>query len=229
MEIPRNMPYGENGVTCLDFLKGIQKKYNLVIYPSKLDVNTIIIEPFTNWYKKGNVIDLTNSIRTDKPFTVIPANNLAVNELEFGDNQGRDYLARLFTEKNNRSYGTSYFIDSDNQFSQGKIDIKTSLSSSPLRYIDGSGGIGAITPPITSYPIGIYYNNDANDMCNYNRFYTTAYITRNDTEIQIYDTIYLDANLTTKLLGYNYVTDVSDKVWLVNPSTGVAYSNPRSC
>ena len=229
MQIPQNMPYGENGVTCLDFLKGIQKKYNLVIYPSKKDASLIIIEPFVNWYNKGEVVDLTDMIRTDKPFTVIPANNLAVNELEFGDSTGKDYFSKLFTEQNNRTYGTSYFIDSDNQFSQGKIDVKTTLSSSPLRYINGSGGTGGTTPPITSYPINIYYNNNADDMCNFNRFYTTAYITRNDVEIEIYDTIYLDANLTTKLLGYNYVSDVSDKIWLVNPSTGVAYSNPRSC
>lgn len=228
MKIPQNMPYGENGITCLDFLKGIQKKYNLVIYPSKRDSQTIIIEPFNNWYNKGSVVDLTPNIRTDKSFTVTPANNLAVNELEFGDEQGKDYFARLFTEQNNRKYGTSYYKDTENQFSQGKVDVKTTFAVSPLRYIDGSGGTGGSTPPV-AYPISILYNNNADDMCNNNRYSTTAYITRNDVEIQIYDTLYLDSNLTTKLLGYNYASDVSGKIWLINPSTGVAYSNPRSC
>ena len=31
MDIPSNMPFGENGVKLVDFIKGIQKKYNLVI------------------------------------------------------------------------------------------------------------------------------------------------------------------------------------------------------
>ena len=135
MNIPLNMPYNKNGVTCLDFVKGLQKKYNLIITPSKTIPNHFEIETFNNWYKQGSVLDITSFVDESKPFSVTPANVLAVNELEFTDTKNDDYLAKFFSEQNNRDFGASYYKDDQNQFSEGKLEVKTTFGVSPLRYV----------------------------------------------------------------------------------------------
>ena len=50
IDIPSNMPFGTQGIKLIDFLIGVQKKYNLVIYPSKTVRNQFIVESFNNWW-----------------------------------------------------------------------------------------------------------------------------------------------------------------------------------
>ena len=143
MDIPSNMPYGETGIKCIDFIKGIQKKYNLVIYPSKTKPKTFIVETFNDWYKTGEIKDFNKYIDISKKITVTPANNLAVNELNFQDKLDNDYISQQFKKKNNRDYGKQYYQDTTNFFSQGKFEVETTFSSSPLRYINGTGITGS--------------------------------------------------------------------------------------
>ena len=44
MNIPLNMPFGTSGIRQIDFITSIQKKFNLVIYPSKTQINQFIID-----------------------------------------------------------------------------------------------------------------------------------------------------------------------------------------
>jgi hypothetical protein len=228
MEIAQNMPFGENGITCLDFIRGLQRKYNLVITPSKINVNQFEIETFNDWYKSGNTKDLTQFIKMDKQLKVVPANTLAVNELEFTDSLGKDYLGRNFNDLNNRIYGASTFIDSTNQFSQGKIDVETTFSSSPLRYIEGTGGTGGSTPP-TAYAHAIVYNNSLGPICDYGSFPGTAFKSTSG-PIAFGDQLFKDSALTIPWRWYFYIQDVSNgKIYLMNRDTGVVGSNVYTC
>lgn len=219
MNIPINMPYGSNGITCLDFIKGLQKKYNLVITPSKTLTNHFEIETFNTWYKQGTTVDLTPFIDESQPINVIPANTLAVNELEFTDKEGKDFLARDFVDKNNRTFGKSYYLDNQNQFSQGKLEVATEFSSSPLRYINGSGDSG--TPPTapTSYQHGIVYSNNPSFLCQ-GTGGTFRYIyTDNASTPGFGDVLYTDLYLTTPFTGYDYADNLSDPDLLELDST----------
>jgi hypothetical protein len=80
MNIPLNMPFGTSGIKQIDFLTSIQKKFNLVMYPSKNSRNEFIIEPFNQWYSKGRRWDFNKYANLNDKIEVIPANNLAVNE-----------------------------------------------------------------------------------------------------------------------------------------------------
>ena len=221
MQIPQNMPFGESGITCLDFIKGLQKKFNLVITPSKTRANHFEIETFNDWYKSGDVKDLSQHIKIDKNLKVTPANTLAVNELEFTDTLGKDYLARNFNDLNNRTYGASIYRDTSNQFSQGKIDVQPVFSSSPLRYIQGTGGTESSTPPGgTSYPHSIIYNQSATYICNNGIFTGVAY-TNSSGPLSVSQVLYWDSNLTSPLRYYAAVKDISTgDVWAVDTSTG---------
>jgi hypothetical protein len=154
MDIPSNMPFGTNGIKQIDFIIGLQKKYNLVIYPNKTKANEFIIETFNRWYNRGEVKDFNKFINLDEKIEVIPANNLAVNELNFGDTLDQDFISQQFNKEANREYGKTYYTDTTNFFSQGKFEVKTTFASDPLIRIPGtglSGSVAGITPPATSY------------------------------------------------------------------------------
>ena len=143
VNIGANMPFGTNGIKKIDFIKGIQKKFNLVIYPSKTKKNEFIVETFNKWYKEGEIKNFNKYINLDEKIEVIPANNLAVNELNFGDKLDQDYISQQFAKAANREYGKSYYVDTQNFFSQGKFEVESSFASSPITYLAGTGVSGS--------------------------------------------------------------------------------------
>jgi hypothetical protein len=189
MDIPSNMPFGTNGIKQIDFIIGLQKKFNLVIYPNKTKSNEFIIESFNNWYNAGRRWDFNKYINLDDKIEVIPANNLAVNQLNFGDTLDQDYISQQFSKAANREYSKIYYTDTTNFFSQGKFDVKTTFASTPLVRIPGtglSGSVGGINPQPTCgiYEIGpvnsdgyVYWINcDGSFDTTYVSYGITAYI-----------------------------------------------------
>jgi hypothetical protein len=159
IDIPLNMPYGTRGIKQIDFLTSIQKKFNLVMYPSKTIPNQFIVETFNNWYNKGRRWDFNKFVNLNEKIEVIPANNLAVNELDFGDTLDNDYISQQFSKGANREYGKSYYVDQENFFSQGKFEVKTSVASSPLLYLTGtglSGSVEGLAPDYNCYQYTYY-------------------------------------------------------------------------
>ena len=150
MNIGANMPFGTNGIKQIDFITAIQKKFNLVIYPSKNRQKEFVVETFNNWYNKGTLWNFDNYINLDEKIEVIPANNLAVNELNLGDTLDNDYVSQQFSKEANREYGKSYYVDTQNFFSQGKFEVKTNFASSPLIYLDGTGVSGSQSTAVTN-------------------------------------------------------------------------------
>jgi hypothetical protein len=143
MNIGANMPFGTNGIKKIDFIRGIQKKFNLVMYPSKVKQNEYIVETFNKWYKDGEIRDFNRYINLNEKIEVIPANNLAVNELNFGDTLDQDYISQQFSKAANREYGKAYYVDTQNFFSQGKFEVQTAFASSPITYLAGTGVSGS--------------------------------------------------------------------------------------
>lgn len=125
------MPFGTSGIKLIDFITGFQKKYNLVIYPNKTKLNDFIVEPFKTWYKDGVIKDFNKYINLDEKIQVIPTNNLAVQNLNFGDTLDNDYVSQQFAKAGNREYGKAYYVDTQNFFSQGDFTVKTSFASNP--------------------------------------------------------------------------------------------------
>ena len=143
MNIGKNMPFGTTGIKKIDFIRGLQKKFNLVMYPSKTKRNEFVVETFNSWYKSGQIKDFNRYINLNEKIEVIPANNLAVNELNFGDRLDNDYVSQQFSKAANRDYGKQYYIDTQNFFSQGTFNVETTFASSPLIYLAGTGVSGS--------------------------------------------------------------------------------------
>lgn len=209
LDIPTNMPYGTTGIKLIDFIKGVQKKFNLVIYPDKTKPNQMIVETFNDWYKKGVRKDFNRYINLNNPIEVIPANNLAVNQLEFGDTLDQDYISQQFSKAANRPFGQTFYTDTQNYFSQGKLEVKTTFASSPLLQIAGTGLSGSVagatpTPPNSyfSYVSSTAYSNSTN-ACNHSGGYYTVY--SSEQAVTNITKVYTDFGLTTPFNGgYQY-------------------------
>ena len=143
MNIANNMPYGTAGIKLIDFITSIQKKFNLVIYPNKTKLNEFIVEPFNRWYKTGEIKDFNKYINLNSSIKATPANNLAVQNLNFGDTLDGDYISQQFAKGANREFGKAYYVDKENFFSQGTFEVKTTLASSPIIYLQGTGISGS--------------------------------------------------------------------------------------
>ena len=143
MNIAKNMPFGTSGIKLIDFITSLQKKYNLVIYPNQTKNREFIVETFNNWYSKGEVRDFNKYINLNEKISAIPANNLAVNQLNFGDTLDGDYVSQQFSKAANREYGKSYYVDTENFFSQGTFEVKSGFASTPLVYLAGTGTSGS--------------------------------------------------------------------------------------
>jgi len=233
MDIPSNMPFGTNGIKQIDFITGLQKKYNLVIYPNKTKLNEFIIETFNDWYNKGEIKDFNKYINLDEKIEVIPANNLAVNELNFGDTLDQDYVSQQFSKGANREYGKTYYVDTTNFFSQGKFSVKTAFASDPLLRIAGtglSGSVAGFAPTITQYQVGYLKSSTKPagiDTCfsySYPPYYTST------GTIQTGLIAYLDPYGNTPLTGYKSFVDLSNEAWDINPVTGeIGYGSGHFC
>lgn len=191
MSIADNMPVGNNGlnngIKLIDFITSVQKKFNLVMYPSKTKPKQFIVETFNDWYKRGKVVSFDNYIDLNKSIEAIPANNLAVNKLTFGDKLDNDYISQQFAKGANREYGKSYYIDTTNYYSQGEYKVETGFASSPLIYLQGTGISGSVAG-ITPNPGACSSYTALTNQYNY------GYITYYDCN-GVYQSMYLQANI----------------------------------
>lgn len=234
IDIPSNMPFATQGIKLIDFLIGVQKKYNLVIYPSKTVINQFIVESFNNWYNTGRRWDFNKYVNLNDKIEVIPANNLAVNELNFGDTLDTDYVSQQFSKAANREYSKQYYVDTNNFFSQGKFEVKTTLASSPLLKITGtglSGSVSGLNTPVTQYSAG------------YQHFTSETYqgaACGSPFEIDMYTAdglitqgqiAYYDQYGITPITGYRYFTyGGGNEVYEINFTTGViGYGTGFNC
>jgi hypothetical protein len=229
MDIPSNMPYATQGIKQIDFILGLQKKFNLVIYPDRTKSNHFIIETFNNWYKTGQVRDFNRYINLNDTIEVIPANSLAVNKLNFGDTLDQDYISQQFSKEANREYGKSYYTDTTNFYSQGSFDVKTTFASAPLSRIAGtglSGSVSGINPPETKFSIGTYkvsYVSNASLVCG--NFTEAAFyqLYTDDGTFATGKIAYTDPYGNNPVIGFNwmvYQTGGASEVYSLNSSTG---------
>jgi hypothetical protein len=234
MNIPLNMPFGTSGIKQIDFITSIQKKFNLVIYPSKTVRNEFIIEPFTSWYNKGRRWDFNKYANLNDKIEVIPANNLAVNELNFGDTLDQDYISQQFSKEANREFGKTYYTDLENFFSQGKFEVKTSVSSTQLLQIPGTGVSGSVEGlnPIQNIffagEYGVSITSNPKALCSGDFDYTGVYSSTGD--ITIGATLYFDSAGSLPLFGYRAIFDVGACAWwTIDSSTATVSGFGGNC
>lgn len=235
IDIPTNMPFGTSGIKQIDFLTSLQKKFNLVIYPSKVERNQFIVEPFNQWYSQGRRWNFNEYANLNDRIEVIPANNLAVNELNFGDTLDSDYISQQFSKAANREFGKSYFTDLQNFFSQGKFEVKTSVASTQLLQIDGtgvSGSVEGLNPTVTVFFAGQFgmTSNDATPQQLCQGFFELNDVYTSTGNIQFGLTLYANSEGTILFTGYRRLYDFNTcNIFSIDPSTSAINSFIGTC
>jgi hypothetical protein len=224
------MPFGTTGIKQIDFILGLQKKFNLVIYPDRTKLNQFIIETFNDWYKRGKVKDFNRYINLDKNIEVIPANNLAVNKLNFGDTLDQDYISQQFAKAANREYGKQYYVDTTNFYSQGEYNVKTTFASDPLIRMPGtglSGSVGGIGGVVTQYSAGTWNFTNAGALSACSSTLEIEIFTANGlkTTGQV---AYYDQYGITPITGYTFFS-TGGPIYKINSSTGVLEASSAFC
>lgn len=209
MDIPSNMPYGTSGIKLVDFITGLQRKFNLVMYPDRTKPNHFIVEEFNTWYRRGERKDFNRYINLNEKIEITSANNLAVNNLNFGDRLDTDYVSQQFFKGANREYGKTYYIDTENFFSQGTLNVETTFASSPLLRIAGtglSGSVGGINPTPSTFYAGNFTftpSSNASYVCSSPIAYDMFTIDGQITPGQI---AYYDRYAQSPITGFYYFT-----------------------
>lgn len=233
MNIPYNMPQGPNGIKLIDFIKGIQRKFNLVIYPDKTNLNNLIVEEFNDWYKQGEILNINEFVDLNQGMEVIPANSLAVNKLSFGDKQDTDYVSAQFKSKNNRDFGRAFYTDTTNDFSSGEYNVITTFASAPISYLNGTGLSGsAVSQSIDVLVEDDFYNSEtyycSADGNNYtNNIYRTT-VTLRSGGVPIVNTIGsftipIKYAVSESCFGTNYTASINFNIPYGSNSTFVDY------
>lgn len=217
INIADNMPFGTNGITLLDFMTSIQKKFNLQIYPSKTKPRHFRIETFNDWYKQGVTKNFDKFVDLNQKMSVIPANNLGVREVEFGDTLDIDFLAQNFNKENNREFGKSYFRDTQNFFSEGSLKVESGFSSSPLRFVGGSGITGSSGSPLTAFLGAIGTTTVA--ACGQST--STFYHNGSGVNPVDGDAIFYDQAGTQPVVTYQFLANDLGELLELNPGNGV--------
>ena len=161
---------------------------------------------------------------------MIPANNLAVNKLNFGDTLDQDYISQQFSKAANREYGKTYYVDTTNFYSQGEFNVKTTFASDPLVRIAGtglSGSVGGITAPITQYSAGTWNFTSAGALSACSSPFDFVVYTANGllTSGQV---AYYDQYGITPITGYTFFSN-GTLIYAINSSTGVISTSSARC
>lgn len=160
LSVPLNMPYGTNGIKIIDFIRGVQKKFNLVMYEDKTVPNQFKVETFNTWYKQGEYKNFNQYINLNEKIEFIPANTLAVNKLNFTDTQDTDYVSTIWQRTYNRTFGQAILIDTGSYFSQGEFAVKSTLASGPLTSVPGAVFTGSYAGGSTCTTYKFTWNDD---------------------------------------------------------------------
>jgi hypothetical protein len=157
-----------------------------------------------------------------------------VTELNFGDTLDQDYISQQFSKAANREFGKAYYTDLENFFSQGKFEVKTAVSQTPLLQVAGTGVSGSVaglnpTPQVFyAGQYGISLSSSPRALCGGSFDYVDVYSSNGSIDIGV--TVYSDSNGAFPLTGYRSIFDVDSCSWYsVDPSTAVVIGYAGSC
>ena len=121
-----------------DFITSIIKMFNLIVEPSKVNQNTLIIEPRDDYYASGRIKDWTRKLNINEPIEEQILAETQNRQTNFKYKDDKDIYNEDY--KNNRgglAYGEyQYFINND--FITGEKKVEIQFSPTPLIPLESS-------------------------------------------------------------------------------------------
>ena len=129
-----NMVNNAPDMTQIDFIKSVQKMFNLAIVPDRNNLNSIYIEPMVNYIASTDGGDWSNKLDISKDVMYYPTTDLQKQKFTFSYAQDGDYYNKIYQDSG-RTYG-NYVIDQfdfdvQNDFATGEEKIELAFASTP--------------------------------------------------------------------------------------------------
>lgn len=148
----------------IDFITGINKRFNLVVVPEPGEKNVLRVEPVVDFIGKGDVLDWSRKIDYNSTINIQPTTSLINGTYYFSGEKDEDYGNTEFNKTTNNIYGTQY------------VQLNTDYKSSQTEFNDGfANAVDDILQNISSpnITIPIYYitreeNNEGTPELYYN-------------------------------------------------------------
>lgn len=133
IDVARNFPK----MRQIDFLMGLQKCFNLVFIPDKVNPKKIYIEPFTDYMATGDVKDWTSKIDMSMDLSITPTADLQKKRYVWTHSEGEDFISEAI-QGGGRTYGQHEILDPQNDFASGDERIESGFAPFITSYIPGT-------------------------------------------------------------------------------------------
>jgi len=120
----------------VDFIKDILSTFRLVLAPSVTVENEFIIEPWSDYIAKGNIIDWSNKLDRSKDLIIEPLFLTQKDSMHFKFTTDGDYLNENTVKSYKQVYGELRF-NSQSELLKDTRTIQTSMSPTPTIQIEG--------------------------------------------------------------------------------------------
>lgn len=131
LSMAQNMPV----IKQIDWVKGLQTMFNLVIAPDKNKPNHLLIEPFNDFIATGTNKDWSNKVDYKKDVAILPTTDLQKKQYSWSNDDGQDFISVLVQEQLARVYGRHQVTDPDNDFAVGELALKTPFAPYIMSHI----------------------------------------------------------------------------------------------
>lgn len=95
-------------VKQVDFITGINRRFNLIVTPSPSESNRFIVEPLVDYIGEGDVLDWSQKLDWDSPINIQSTSSLINGTLYFGAEKDEDFGNVEFSKQTNNIFGTQY-------------------------------------------------------------------------------------------------------------------------
>jgi hypothetical protein len=130
----QNMP----DMKQLDFLKSLQKSFNLVIVPDTNKPNHVYIETWNDYIGSGITKDWSGKIDYSKDVTIEPTTTLQKKWYEWSHADSPDLVNTQVKNSLQRTWGRHRILDTENDFAVGEMKVTTEFAPFVTSYIPNS-------------------------------------------------------------------------------------------
>jgi len=134
ISLPALMP----NIKQADFIRDMQKMFNLVFIPDNLEPTKIKVEPFDDYQALGETKDWTDYVDFNKDYTISPTADLQSKEYIWSFAEADDFIAKGVQDTFDKTYGRYKIEDIVNDFATGELEITTEHQALTLNPINES-------------------------------------------------------------------------------------------
>jgi hypothetical protein len=149
-----------------DFMLSIIKMFNLVVYPSKDEPKTLVIETRNSFYKNGVIKDWSNKVDLNTPIEITVLGDTSAKKTILKYKDDKDYYNTDYTTRTKLGYGEYQYITS-NEMVTGEKKIEVIFSPTPIVAIPKSTNPGStqssiVIPKIVTLNNGVLQYTNSN-------------------------------------------------------------------